>query len=111
MRHVMFDDGEYKIRLMLVSSLEEYKAPEDEDEPCGTYQPPNGNRVATIMIRGDLPPFKLRWTLWHELLHHFEFAYDTELPDDIIDNLARFITRFLRLNRRHITWLRTPKAT
>ncbi len=107
----MFDDGEYEIRLMLVSNLEDYKTTEDEEEPFAIYQPPNDNRLATIMIRGDLPPFKLRWALWHELLHHFEFAYDIELSDDVVDNLARFITRFLRLNGRHITWLRTPKAT
>ena len=90
---LLITDGEYKwdVEFCDTPSALDFDAE-------GTCEKPADDEVGHIRVRGFMPPFRVRQTLMHELLHGCEYAEGVEIDHKTLDIIARYITRVLLLN-------------
>ena len=63
-------------------------------DSMGQYDP----MTNTIMVDPTLPPDILLQTIFHEILHSWEFTLQLDMPDRTVDLMALSLIHFFRTN-------------
>lgn len=89
------DDGERKIRMGIYSDLVVNGRRAD-----GLWIAPGAKRAMEIKLNGLADAYDMRQAVLHEIIHAAEYTEGFEIPDLVVDAIARYLTRIFRHNKQ-----------